>query len=65
MGNEQLNEELRATAAGLAETAIRWGDTLDFLQALGDFALAMAEKHRQLQEQEQHDEDTARRLLGY
>lgn len=59
------DEKVVEMATAIAQTACKFGDRADFLEALGNFALDMAEKHGQLMEQEQQDDDTAERLLNY
>ena len=59
------NERVVEMAVSIALTAYQFGDQADFLEALGNFAKDMAEKHRVLLKQERQDDDTARRLLDY
>ena len=60
-----MNSRVIGLATSIAETVIRWGDTEDFLEFREDFCIAMAEKHQELQRQEERDDYTAKQLLDY
>lgn len=55
------DNQLRKLVASIAETTIRFGDQVDLLTVLGQFARDMAAKRQELMEQD----DTAQRLLDY